>query len=478
MDNATATAPASPRASTDSIAQSPLRLAYANTGFLAGVASRAARYLTTIEDRKVAPSEDAVAAMSVLDRPLQDEPVEPSLVLDEFDRLIAPTTAGIAGPRFFGFVNGSSLPASLAVNWLSTAWDAHTVFHQISPGTVRLERIALKWIVDVLGLPAGCHGAFVTGTTMAHVTALAAARSALLHGAGWDVENDGLNGAPPLNVVVGDEAHVSLFKALGVVGLGRRKAIRVPVDRQGRLRPEAMPRPDGPTILCLQAGNVNTGASDPFRDAIPIARGWGVPLWVHVDGAFGLWAGASSTYRPLVDGVELADSWATDGHKWLNTPYDCGVAIMRDGASLYRSMSATAAYLPDEVANPLDHTPEMSRRPRGVDFWAALRSLGRRGVEELIDRNSRQARRVAEALREAGCTILNDVVLNQVLVSFGSAEETMRVVRGIQADGTCWCGGTAWQGQVAMRVSIVSWTTTDDDIERAIDAMLRVAANR
>lgn len=401
--------------------------------------------------------------------------VDAATVVDEFDRVIAPTTMAIAGPRFFGFVNGSSLPAALGVNWLATAWDAHGGLNVLSPGAIQLERIAFRWVLELLGLPRDSHGTFVTGTSMAHVTALAAARSALLRQVGWDVDTDGLREAPRITVIASDDAHITVFKALGVIGLGRGQVVRVPVDGQGRLRPDAMPAPDGPTILCLQAGNVNTGASDPFRDAIVRARGWGVPVWTHVDGAFGLWARASRTHQAQVDGVELADSWATDAHKWLNCPYDCGVAIVRDGPALRRTMGLNAAYLPHESVHPAEYSPEMSRRPRGVDVWAALRSLGRSGVEALIDQNCRQARRVADAMRGAGYAVLNDVVLNQVLVSFGSPEDTLRVIRDVQADGTCWCGGTVWRGQTAMRVSIVSWTTTDSDIDRAIAAILGVA---
>ncbi len=454
---------------------SPLQRAYADTGFLADVAERATRYLVSIEDRAVAPSGAAIDAISALDVPLQDEAIEPFRVLAELDALVAPTTMAIAGPRFFGFVNGASLPAALGANWLTTAWDAHGGLHVLAPGAIRVERIALRWALQLLALDPDCHGTFVTGTSMAHVTALAAARSALLRDVGWDVDADGLRDAPGITVIASEEAHISLFKALGVIGLGRARALRVPVDDQGRLRPDAMPVPGGPTILCLQAGNVNSGASDPMRDAITRARGWGVPLWTHVDGAFGLWSRASHIHRAQGDGAELADSWATDAHKWLNCPYDCGLVIVRDGEALRGAMGLTAAYLPNDDVNPAEYTPEMSRRPRGVDVWAALRSLGRRGVEALVDRNCRQARRLADAMRAAGHAVLNDVVLNQVLVSFGSSDETARVIREVQRDGTCWCGGTVWQGHVAMRVSVVSWNTTDADIDRSIDAILRIA---
>lgn len=454
---------------------SPLRRAYARTGLLADVAARATRYLTSVEDRAVAPDASALQTLVAHDAPVPEQPGEAGVVLEEFDRLVAPTTMAIAGPRFFGFVNGSSLPAALAVNWLSTAWDAHGGLEVLSPGAVHLERLAFQWTLDLLALPADCHGTFVTGTSMAHVTALAAARTALLRQVGWDVDADGLCNAPPITVITSEDAHITIFKALGIIGLGRDRAIRVPVDAQGRLRVDEMPTPVGPTILCLQAGNVNSGASDPMRSAIARARRWGVPFWTHVDGAFGLWARASRALRPQLDGVEFADSWATDAHKWLNCPYDCGLAIVRDGPALRRTMGLHANYLPHDTVNPAEYSPDMSRRPRGVDVWAALRSLGRAGVEDLVDRNWRQARRLADAMRRSGFRVLNDVVLNQVLVSFGSAAETLRVIDGVQRDGTCWCGGTVWRGETAMRVSIVSWTTTDDDIDRAVAAIVAVA---
>jgi glutamate/tyrosine decarboxylase-like PLP-dependent enzyme len=294
--------------------------------------------------------------------------------------------------------------------------------------------------------------------------------------AGWNVEADGLFGAPPITVVIGDEAHPTLSKALGVVGLGRNRVVRVPVDAQGRMIADKLPRLSGPTIVCVQAGNVNTGSFDPLREICE--RGHEAGAWVHVDGAFGLWARVAPSRAHLVDGIELADSWATDGHKWLNVPYDSGLAFVRDGDALRAAMAITAEYLPtvSEQRNPSDYTPELSRRARGADVWAALRALGRRGLAELVEKNCRQARRFAEALSGAGYEILNDVVLNQVLVSFGDAELTNRIVAGIQLDGTCWCGGTVWQGRTAMRISVISWATTDEDVERSLQAILRVAA--
>jgi glutamate/tyrosine decarboxylase-like PLP-dependent enzyme len=330
-------------------------------------------------------------------------------------------------------------------------------------------------MLDALALPRTCAGAFVTGTTVAHVSALAAARHAVLARAGWNVEADGLFGAPPIDVVVSAESHPTLFKALGVIGLGRNRVVKVPVDGHGRMRADAMPSFTRPTIVCAQAGNVNTGAFDPIGEICRRAHASGA--WVHVDGAFGLWARVAPSRAYLAAGIENADSWATDAHKWLNVPYDGGVAFVRDGDALRAAMSISAEYLPKSVErDPSDYTPELSRRARGVDIWAALRSLGRSGLAELVERNCRQARRFGDALASAGYRVLNDVVLNQVLVSFGDAETTNRVIAAIQADGTCWCGSTVWQGHTAMRISVCSWATTDGDVETSIEAIKRVAA--
>jgi len=442
---------------------------------LADVAERSQRYLDDIGRRRVAPSRAAVDGLTAFDVPLQDGARSAEQVVEELDRLGSPATMAIAGPRFFGFVNSSALPAALAANWLSTAWEQHGGFVVSSPGSTTLERIALRWTIDLLGLPPAATGAFVTGTTVAHVASLAAARSALLARVGWNVDADGLFGAPPITVIAGAEAHATLFKALGIVGLGRSRVVKVPVDAQGRMRADALPAIAGPTIVCLQAGNVNTGAFDPFTDIIRRVRSADAPTWVHVDGAFGLWARAAPSRAHLAAGVELADSWATDAHKWLNSPYDCGMAIVRDGDALRRSMAINADYLPSDQANPSDYTPEVSRRPRGVDAWAALRALGRSGLAEQVERHCRLATRFAQAFTDAGFTVLNEVVLNQVLVSFGDAERTRQVIAAIQEDGTCWCGATVWQGRTAMRVSVISWATTDADVDRSIATILRIA---
>jgi glutamate/tyrosine decarboxylase-like PLP-dependent enzyme len=393
-------------------------------------------------------------------------------LLDDFG---SPATVATAGPRYFGFVIGGSLPVTVAANWLAGAWDQSAFAYATSPAAATLEEIALRWLLDLFGLPLTWGGAFVTGATMANFCGLAAARHRVLKNAGWDVEADGLFGAPPIRVIVGEEAHASLFKALGMVGFGRQRVVRVPVDSQGRMRSGALPAISGPTIVCLQAGNVNTRAFDPAHEIIP--RAHEAEAWVHVDGAFGLWAKASPARAHLVSGYADADSWATDAHKWLNVPYDSGLAFVRDPEALRAAMATSAAYLPppSERRDPAQFTPEASRRGRGIEVWAALRSLGRSGLANLIERTCRHAQRFAEGLRAVGCQVLNEVVINQVLVSFGDEATTRRVVEAIQREGTCWCGPTVWQGQTAMRISLSSWATAEADVERSLAAIIRIA---
>lgn len=438
-------------------------------------AERALQYLDGLETRSVTPAPVALARLAELGGPLPDAPTDPAEVVALLDSFGSPATVASAGGRYFGFVTGGSLPAALAAGWLAAAWDQNSGMTVMSPVAATLEEIAGSWILDLLGLPAGSGVGFVTGATMANLSALAAARHEVLIRVGWDVEAQGLFGAPPITVVVGDEVHVSLLKALSILGLGRDRVVRVPVDRQGCMRPEALPDLTGPTIVCLQAGNVNTGACDPI-DAI-CAQARAAEAWVHVDGAFGLWLAAAPERAHLVRGIAAADSWATDAHKWLNVPYDSGLVICRRPEHLRAAMSVNAAYLGQmgERGEPNHYTPEMSRRARGVEVWAALRSLGRRGMADLIERNCRYAAHFAAGLRAAGYTVLNEVVSNQVLVSFGEPDITRRVISAVQADGTCWCGGTIWQGRAAMRISVSSWATTEADIERSLAAILRCA---
>jgi glutamate/tyrosine decarboxylase-like PLP-dependent enzyme len=407
---------------------------------------------------------------------LPEEPTSADDVIAELDKFVSPATVAMAGARFFGFVIGGSLPVALGANWLAGAWDQNSAYYDVTPGTAWVEELALRWLIKIFKLPPECGGAFVTGATLANFSALAAARHVILARAGWNVESDGLIGAPEIRLVVGAEAHPTLFKSLGLLGLGRNKVIRVPVDGQGRMRADALPSLSDNTIICTQAGNVNTGAFDPIQEICRRAHDAGA--WVHVDGAFGLWASVAPTRAYLTSGVEDADSWATDAHKWLNVPYDSGLAFVRDAEALRAAMSVSAEYLPTGTArrNPSEYTPELSRRARGVEVWAALLTLGRSGLTDLIERTCRYARRFAQGLSEADYEVLNEVVLNQVLVSFGDAHTTNKVIAELQADGTCWCGGTVWQGYPAMRISVSSWATTDTDIERSLGAMLRTAA--
>jgi len=442
---------------------------------LEDAARRAARYLDGLGDRKVAPDAAAVRALAQLDTPLADSPTDAREILRRLDEHGSGATMAMAGGRFFGFVIGGALPATVAASYLATAWDQNTGLHSVTPATAQLERIALGWLVDLLGLPPATGGGFVTGATLANFTGLAAARHAVLEKAGWDVEGQGLFGAPPIQVVIGEEAHPTLVKALGMLGLGRSRVTAVPADAQGRMRPELLPELRAPAIVCLQAGNVNTGAFDPAAEIVKPAQEAGA--WVHVDGAFGLWALASPRLRALGAGLADADSWATDAHKWLNVPYDSGLALCRHADAMRAALAIRASYLPTTgERDPSDFTPELSRRARGVEVWAALASLGRSGVAAMLERCCAHARRFARELSSAGFEILNDVVLNQVLVAFGDAETTRRVVRGVQEDGTCWCGGSHWHGREAMRISVCSWATTDEDVEASLEAIIRVAA--
>lgn len=440
---------------------------------LQDAARRANNYLNSIHDRRVAPTAENIAALeAAVKTDLPENPTPPENVLEEIDQHGSPATVATQGGRFFGFVTGGTTPAALAASWMVSAWDQNAALRVMSPAAAIFEDVALTWLRDLLNLPEQSAGAIVTGATMANFTGLAAARHAILKRQNWDVENDGLFAAPPITVVVGDEVHVSLLKTLGMLGLGRRRVLRVPVDSQGRMRADALPPLNETTIVCIQAGNVNTGAFDPAKEICEAAHEAGA--WVHVDGAFGLFAAMSPQYRHLTAGFEQADSWATDGHKWPNVGYDCGLAFVRHAEVLRAAMTMNAAYLPPGAhRDPCHYTPEMSRRARGVELWAAIRAQGRTGMAALIERTCSHARRFADALRAAGHTVLNDVVLNQVLVSFGTPEQTLTVMRRIQAEGVCWCGETEWQGHVAMRISVSSWATTEADVDAALASILK-----
>jgi glutamate/tyrosine decarboxylase-like PLP-dependent enzyme len=443
---------------------------------LADAMDRSVRYLVKLPTRRVTPTAEAVNNLQRFFQPLPLEGADPAEVLKVLDELGSPATVATAGGRYFGLVVGGALPVTVAANWLATAWDQTSVFRWTSPIACALEDISLKWLSEVFELPEGCKGALVSGATMANMAALAAARHALMARAGWDVESHGLFDAPPIRVVVGEEVHVAVRKALSLLGMGRDRIIKVPVDRQGRIKPEALPALDHRTIVCIQAGNVNSGAFDPASDIGERAHNAGA--WVHVDGAFGLWAKGAPGRSSLAQGFEQADSWATDAHKWLNVPYDSGIVFVRNSAYLRAAMAASAAYLSEGAfgdLQPSDFTPEFSRRARGVEIWAALRHLGRAGLAELVERSCEYASHFAEGLALEGFDVLNDVVLNQVVVSFGSPEITRATIAKLQADGICWCGGTIWQGHTAMRISVSSWATTSEDVEISLQAIVRAA---
>ncbi|HZW08761.1 MAG TPA: aminotransferase class V-fold PLP-dependent enzyme [Phycisphaerales bacterium] len=445
------------------------------TGRVLGFArERAAAYLAGVRERAVSPNDAAVAGLNAFVEPLPQGPSDAVDVLRLLDGAGSPGTVATAGARYFGFVTGGVLPAALGAAWLATAWDQNAVLRVGSPVAARLEEIAAGWVLELLGLPAGSGVGFVTGATMANFTAMCAARHALLRRAGWDVEAQGLFGAPEFRVVVGEEVHASLLKALALAGLGRERVERVPTDAQGRMSAAALPELDERTLVCIQAGNVNTGAFDPVEEVCERARGRGA--WVHVDGAFGLWARACAERAHLARGVELADSWATDCHKWLNVPYDSGLVICRDAGAVRAGMASPAPYLLEGAERePYHYVPEMSRRARGIEVWAALRSLGRTGVAELVERCCLLAARFAHGLRGAGFEVPHDVVLNQVLVRFGDDAATDRVIEAVQREGTCWCGGTTWKGRRAMRISISSWATAEADVDASLDAVTRCA---
>ena len=453
----------------------------------------ASAYLAQADRGPVAHTVDSRALRGALAYDLTDGGVPASDVIDALVDAAGPGLVASTGGRFFGFVVGGSVPAALAADWLVSTWDQNVGFHVLSPTAALIESITAEWLLDLLGLPPDAAVGWVTGCQGANTMGLAAARYAVLQRVGWDVAADGLIGAPPLRVLAGEEAHGTIDRALNLLGVGTRRIERIAVDGQGRLCPESLEQrlaedPSRPTIVCAQVGNVNTGACDPMEAISNACRAAGA--WLHVDGAFGLWAAASPAHAHLVRGVEHADSWATDAHKWLNVPYDCGVTIVRDRAALQAATTYAGAYLvrSDGEHEPCAHTPESSRRARAVPVYAALRALGRQGVADLIERSCTHARAAADQLRARGAIILNDVVLNQVLVTFPPsagipgrddprhAARIDRIITAIQQDGTCWLGGTTWHGERAIRISVCNWQTTETDLTRSVDAILRAAA--
>ena len=442
---------------------------------LADSADRAIRYLGTLDRRGVAPDAAALAGLRLFEESLPEGPVDPAATLALLDEVGSPATVASAGGRYFGFVIGGSLPVTVAASWLATAWDQNNALPVMSPVSARLHDVVAGWLVEILRLPAGTQAAFLTGASMANTTALAAARDHQLALAGWDVQSRGLFGAPEITVIIGAQAHSTAVKALGMLGLGRDRVVRVPSDDQGRMRAELLPDDvRAPAIVCAQAGEVNTGAFDPFEVIVEWARRR--QAWVHVDGAFGLWALAEPSRGHLTAGIEGADSWATDAHKWLNVPYDSGIALLRRGEDLRRSFASVAGYLPPDAGfEAMHHTPMGSQRPRQIEIWAALRTLGRRGVADLVSRTCEHARTMAAGLQAAGLEVLNEVVLNQVLVRAGTDQATLSLVDAVQADGTCWCGPTNWQGRPAMRISVSGWATTPEDVQASVTAISRAA---
>ena len=430
------------------------------------------RYVQAIPERRVSPPSQAVTALTAFDEALPDVGSDPVDVIDMLNELGSPATTATTGGRFFGLVVGGSVPSAMGAAILAASWDQVAILEATAPSAVAIERVAARWTLDLLGLPASCSVGFTTGSSVANLTALAAARNAQYCKLGVDLQTVGLTGAPPLRFFVSEQAHVTLHKALALLGIGERQIARVPCDAEGRMRVDGLPELGTDAVLCLQAGNVNSGASDAFEDLIPRARSAGA--WVHVDGAFGLWAAASPKLRHLVRGVQQADSWAVDAHKWLNTPYDCGLAICADPQAVHAVMTTQASYLaPGRLASPKDMVPEFSRRARGVEVWAAIKEMGRSGIASLIDRCCAHALQLAEGLGEMGYEVLNDVVLNQVVATIGTQEQVAAIVAFVQDEGECWFGATEWQGRHAIRLSVASWSTTTEDIQRTLEAIRR-----
>jgi glutamate/tyrosine decarboxylase-like PLP-dependent enzyme len=454
---------------------------------LAAAAELAHAYLRGVDERHVGAREDAAKIHERLAGPMPDAGHDPVAVIEELAAAVEPGLVASGGPRYFGFVIGGQLPAAAGADWLTTAWNQNAALHALSPAAAGIEQVAGEWMLGLLGLPREASFGFPTGAGLGNAVGLAAARHAVLARAGWDVEARGLYGAPEIHVVIGAEAHATALTALQYLGLGRERVVAVEADAQGQMRADhlgnVLARLDGPLIVCTQAGNVNTGGFDPVGDIADVLAGH-PNAWLHVDGAFGLWAATSPRLRHLVDGVERADSWSTDAHKWLNVGYDCGFVAVRDPAAHRAAMSATAAYLMQGMGRDgWDYVLDSSRRARGFLVWAALRSLGRDGVRALVERCCDLASRMADRLRGADCVeILNEVVLNQVLVRFtprdgGDADACTREVVGrVQADGTAWMGSTTWHGKAAMRISVSNWSTTEADADRTVEAILRAVS--
>ncbi|MDQ6821653.1 MAG: aminotransferase class V-fold PLP-dependent enzyme [Actinomycetota bacterium] len=449
-------------------------------GVLDDAARLARDFLDGLSSRPVGARVDVEELRRLLARPLAEDGEDPSLVVADLAHEVDGGLVASAGPRYFGFVIGGAVPAAVAADWLTSAWDQNAGGYVVAPALSVVEEVAAGWVRELLGLPVSCGIGFVTGCQMAHFTCLAAARHAVLRDVGWDVEALGLQSAPVVRVLAGEQAHVTVRVACRMLGLGADRVRLVSADEQGRMLPAELEVQladhNGPTIVCVQAGEINTGAFDPISEIAELCHARGA--WCHVDGAFGLWAALSPSRRRLLEGFESADSWATDAHKWLNVPYDCGIAAVADASAHRSAMTSSAAYIPaheDDVPWPLDWTPEFSRRARGVPLYAALRSLGRAGMRRLVDDCCDHAARMGQMLaRESGVEVLNDVVLNQVLVRFGGDDElTDAVIDRVQQSGTCWMSGSTFHGQRVMRISVVSWQTTAEDIDASAESILQ-----
>jgi glutamate/tyrosine decarboxylase-like PLP-dependent enzyme len=429
-------------------------------------------YLDTIGERRVSPSQEALEGLAVFDEPLPQHPHEVSDTLKMLHEYGAPATSAMGGGRYFGFVNGNIIPGSLAAKWMADAWDQNATLHVMSPIAAKLEQICEAWIVELLGLPEGTAAGFVTGTTMANACGLLAARNTLLKRKGWNVAEQGLFGAPPIRVVMSQQGHASAARALMIVGIGRANVEWIPADSQGRFDATQLPPLDDNTLLMLQAGNVATGAFDDFVTLCTEAQKAGA--WVHIDGAFGLWAAASDSTKDLTRGIELADSWAVDAHKTLNAPYDNGIVLCKDRSAMIEALQSGASYLPfsETARDNFLYAPDMSRRARGIELWALLKSLGRSGIDALVKQLCDNAKRFGEELSEQKFHVLNDVVFNQVLIACETPELTQATLKNVQDSGECWCGGAQWEGKPAIRISVCSWATTPDDVSRSVQAFV------
>ncbi len=443
-----------------------------NKDFFEQAKSYAFAYLDGIYERNVFPTDNAIKKLNGFDEPLPEIPGNPQEILELLHELGSPATVGQIGGRYFGFVNGSSVPISLAVKWLSDVWDQNAALFATSPVISQLEAVCEKWLVELFDLPAGTAAGFVSGSSTAALCGLAVGRNELLKRQGWNVNSDGLFGAPAIRVILGEQAHATIYKALSLLGLGSARVEIVPTDEQGRMIAGKMPVLDHRCLVIAQAGNVNTGAFDPIDEICTYARRAGA--WVHIDGAFGLWAAGSQNRKYLIQGIEKADSWSLDAHKTLNTPYDCGIILCKDRKALFSAMEISGSYIINsEKRDNMHYTSEMSHRARAVELWATLKYLGKVGIEELVDRLCCHAERFARLLKAEGFQILNDVVFNQVLVCCNTPEQTQAVLANIQKSGECWCGGTVWKGEPAIRISVCSWATTEADVDRSVAAFVK-----